>query len=157
MATIIVSLSYFFCNIPNIVLVAFDLDPGINVRIMFQCINWLQFSFNFVVYAARNKQYREAYRLFLHDALFCMIATEHNSSVKVYSHSRVHRINSKTFSKMCNYFGTLFLSLRYTVSLCTAKSPKTAGDKDQNRILTTLVYTLRASAFAANPLGDWAS
>jgi hypothetical protein len=30
----------------------------------------MQFSFNFVVYAASNKQYREAYRMFLREAVF---------------------------------------------------------------------------------------
>jgi hypothetical protein len=32
---------------------------------------WMQFSFNFVVYAASNKQYREAYLLFLQNFIFC--------------------------------------------------------------------------------------
>jgi hypothetical protein len=32
----------------------------------------MQFSFNVFVYAVSNKQYREAYRLFLREAVFCL-------------------------------------------------------------------------------------
>jgi hypothetical protein len=32
----------------------------------------MQYSFNVFVYAASNKQYREAYRLFLREAVFCL-------------------------------------------------------------------------------------
>jgi hypothetical protein len=44
--------------------------PGRLNNLVFS-LHWIQFSFNFVVYAASNKQYREAYLMFLQDFVFC--------------------------------------------------------------------------------------
>ena len=90
----IICLGYFFCNIPSIVILTFKIVPGNNLFNLIQCLNWLQFSFNFVVYAARNKQYREAYKLFLHDVLFCRKARRQNSSVRN-SRATMRQISSK--------------------------------------------------------------
>jgi hypothetical protein len=66
----IICLCYFFCNVSTIVCITL----GINVGWLYNFLHsfyWMQYSFNVFVYAARNKQYREAYILFLREVVLC--------------------------------------------------------------------------------------
>jgi hypothetical protein len=67
----IICLCYLLCNFPVVFIRIFDIDLGI-IRHFLSSFYWMQYSFNFVVYAASNKQYREAYLLFLREAVFCL-------------------------------------------------------------------------------------
>ncbi len=51
--------SYISCNIPVFVVKVFELDhshPYLNAAML--SLFWTQYSMNFVIYAASNKQYR---------------------------------------------------------------------------------------------------
>ena len=68
-----VCMGYLICNMPIIV---YKLIRGKNVNdnpyllLIFSSLFWVQCSFNFIIYAASNKQYREAYFMFLRVAVF---------------------------------------------------------------------------------------
>ena len=64
---------YLICNMPIIV---YKTIRGSNnndnpyLLLIFSSLFWVQCSFNFIIYAASNKQYREAYFMFLRLAVF---------------------------------------------------------------------------------------
>ena len=54
------------CNLPPVLLKILDNEgEGVALRSVMYLIYWSQFSIDFVLYAASNKQYREAYLLLL--------------------------------------------------------------------------------------------
>jgi hypothetical protein len=67
----IICLCSILFNVSAIVIRTLDIDTG-HLNNLFHSFYWLQFSFNVFVYAASNKQYREAYRLFLREVIFCL-------------------------------------------------------------------------------------
>ena len=68
-----VCMGYLICNMPIIV---YKIIKGKKVNdhpyllLIFSSLFWVQCSFNFIIYAASNKQYREAYFMFLRVAVF---------------------------------------------------------------------------------------
>ena len=68
-----VCMGYLICNMPIIV---YKFIQGKNINdypyllLLFSSLFWVQCSFNFIIYAASNKQYREAYFMFLRVAVF---------------------------------------------------------------------------------------
>ncbi len=64
---------YLVCNLPVMLLKMVGSEYELTyVRFIFSLLYWFQYSLNFFVYAASNKQYREAYLLFLREAVFCL-------------------------------------------------------------------------------------
>ncbi len=56
------------CNLPKVVLKLVDFSGEMAVvTCLSKLLYWLQFSGDFLIYAASNKQYREAYLLLLTD------------------------------------------------------------------------------------------
>ncbi len=61
-----ICLCYFLCNVPLALLLLSGAGTSLSyARALAESIFSLQYSLNFVIYAASNKQYREAYRLLL--------------------------------------------------------------------------------------------
>jgi hypothetical protein len=67
----IICFCYLCCNVPPVFIRIFDVNLGFLSHFL-SSFYWMQYSLNFVVYAASNKQYREAYLLFLREAVFCL-------------------------------------------------------------------------------------
>ena len=67
-----ICLCYLISNVPGVILKVSDAASDFPT-LAFICDNifWMQYTLNFGVYAASNKQYREAYLLFLNEGLFC--------------------------------------------------------------------------------------
>ena len=68
-----VCMGYLVCNMPIMI---YKHTRGKNandspyLKLAFATLYWFQCSFNFIIYAASNKQYREAYFMFLRVAVF---------------------------------------------------------------------------------------
>ena len=68
-----VCMGYLICNMPIIVykLIGGDkVNDNPYLHLIFASLFFVQCSFNFIIYAASNKQYREAYFMFLRVAVF---------------------------------------------------------------------------------------
>jgi hypothetical protein len=64
----------------------------------------MQYSLNFVVYAASNKQYREAYLLFLREAVLCKDKETAGAAVRPNSRKgEIHQL-LMAYSVVRNYF-----------------------------------------------------
>ena len=58
------------CNLPPTIMKMVEFEGELTLlRTLTMLIYWSQFSGNFVIYAATNKQYREAYLLVVNDFL----------------------------------------------------------------------------------------
>ena len=69
----IICIAYLICNTPKIVFKSLwgnDHNDQVFLRLIFSSLFWAQCSFNFVIYAASNKQFREAYFMFVRVAVF---------------------------------------------------------------------------------------
>jgi hypothetical protein len=87
----IICLCSILFNVSAIVIRTLDIDTG-HLNNLFHSLYWLQFSFNVFVYAASNKQYREAYRLFLREVVFRLDRdTDQCSTLPVVFGSRAER------------------------------------------------------------------
>ena len=68
-----VCMGYLICNMP-IMIYKYIRGKNANdspyLKLVFSTLYFVQCSFNFIIYAARNKQYREAYFMFLRVAVF---------------------------------------------------------------------------------------
>ena len=61
-----VCMGYLICNMP-IILYKFLMRGNYNpyILLVFSTLYWIQCSFNFIIYASTNKQYKEAFVLFI--------------------------------------------------------------------------------------------
>jgi hypothetical protein len=66
----ITCLCYFICNVTPVVGRTLGMDSGWLYNLL-HSVYWMQYSMNVFVYATSNKQYREAYHLFLREVVFC--------------------------------------------------------------------------------------
>ncbi len=68
----IICTSFVLCNLPEILVNVFDPNSSHHALSCVANVLWhANYSFNFVIYAASNRQYREAYSLFLRDSCCC--------------------------------------------------------------------------------------
>ena len=68
-----VCMGYLICNMPIIVYKSIrgkNVNDSPYILLILSSLFWVQCSFNFIIYAASNKQYREAYFMFLRVAVF---------------------------------------------------------------------------------------
>ena len=80
----IMCLAFLICNMPKIVYMSFggkDYNDQAFLWVIFSSLFWAQCSFNFVIYAASNKQFREAYFMFVRVAVFHLTEDPYRSTV----------------------------------------------------------------------------
>ena len=68
-----VCMGYLICNMPIIVYKLIrvkNVNENPYLLLFFSSLFWVQCSFNFIIYAARNKQFREAYFMYLWVVVF---------------------------------------------------------------------------------------
>ena len=69
----IVCMGYLVCNMPIMIYrhtIGKNAKGSPYLKLIFATLYWVQCSVNFIIYAASNKQYREAYFMFLRVAVF---------------------------------------------------------------------------------------
>ena len=68
----LICLSNLMSTLPAIVAKVIDSEGKyVAVRALFKSLHWLQYSTDFLIYAASNRQYRQAYVLFLKTCCCC--------------------------------------------------------------------------------------
>ena len=106
----IMCLAFLICNMPKIVYMSFggkDYNDQAFLWVIFSSLFWAQCSFNFVIYAASNKQFREAYFMFVRVAVFhlnedpyCSTVTSNRGTNSKWSRAkRKHNSNNGSSSR----------------------------------------------------------